>query len=228
MKMDYASNNCEKRAHELLAPLAGICPDSVWESVCVELETKRAEANSKWLNKLSSSPKIPLVAAGSLALVIISSWMFLTHKSVQSNSSIASSVPVKSTVAPTPKPSVNSSASIVPAVPVKKDSVPVVISPVQATIPISNQPLVKNDRHLKQNDSLKNRPVIPQTSGVKEDTGPMVIHTSDDGVSQVTTVMPTSKGVAIDLNKKDADVGTQNILSQPSAERVTTVADSAQ
>ncbi|HWY98252.1 MAG TPA: hypothetical protein VNY36_04110, partial [Bacteroidia bacterium] len=79
MKMDYANNNCERRARELLAPLAGVCPDSVWDGISIDLEAKRAETNSKWLNKLSSAPKIPLIAAGIIIVITLSAWMIITH-----------------------------------------------------------------------------------------------------------------------------------------------------
>jgi hypothetical protein len=72
MKMDYANSNCERRARELLAPLAGVCPDSVWEGISTDLEAKRAEANNKWLNKLGSAPKTPLIIAGAIAIITLS------------------------------------------------------------------------------------------------------------------------------------------------------------
>ena len=112
MRMDYVNSNCEGKAKELLAPLTGACPDSVWENVNIALEEKRKEAESRWMNRINNVPRVPLLAAAAILVVTISSWLFFTHRNGNLNGNLTSASIVSNT--PTVKaPESNINATVI-------------------------------------------------------------------------------------------------------------------
>ncbi|HXP51441.1 MAG TPA: hypothetical protein VN922_15905 [Bacteroidia bacterium] len=210
MKTDYANNDCEKRVHELLAPLTGVCPDSVWESVSIDLDTKRAEAKNKWTNKISNAPRLPLMVAGTILVITISAWMFFTHKNIMPKNEIVNSAPVKHSVSPAPKPEVN-------IVPVAQVTAPktVNVQPSQVTDQGLNQQqnmaAIKIDKHKKLIDSTTGKPYQP-IELVKQDNSPILIHTDNELIT--STDERVNKGVAINLNRKDTASSMRSMVSQ--------------
>jgi hypothetical protein len=209
MKTDYANSNCEKRVHELLAPLTGVCPDSVWESVSIDLDTKRAEAKNKWANKISNAPRLPLMVAGTILVVTISAWMFFTHKSSLPKNEMVNTTPVKHSISPAPKTDVN-------VVPVAQVTIPKAdVQPSQVADQGSNQQqsmvAVKTEKHKKLIDSLTGKPYQP-IELVKENNSPILIHTDNELVT--STDEHVNKGVAIDLNRKDTVSSMRSMVSQ--------------
>ncbi|MGP8216013.1 MAG: hypothetical protein ACLQQ4_10650 [Bacteroidia bacterium] len=211
------NNNFEKKAHELLAPLTGICPGSIWDGVSIDLAARRARSEEKWLNKLGNAPKIPLIASGAVAVLTIAVWMFFIHPARHSGSFIAGA-PVNNNPAQVSKAPVNNNNSAATA--------PVVIANDISTqnpapdrvdnTPTKNTPVsVRNDNAVKkQVDTVSSRPAIEVSVSHKDDSAPMVIHTDNDGSSPVTAAdMPGNKGVAIDLDKKDTAIESHDIAS---------------
>jgi|GEM_PF-1993913 len=141
MSTDYEKSSFENKAFELLAPLAGNCPDSVWDNVSVELAARKAEADNKWFKKAANSPRTALIAAGIIAVVTLSSWMLFMNKG--SHNTVA----VNTTVQQAPQP--------VKQTPVKEDKpAPVAVAantnntavqnPAPAPTPVVNQPVAQN------------------------------------------------------------------------------------
>ena len=141
MNTDYEKSSFEQKAFELLAPLAGNCPDSVWDNVNIELAARKAEADNKWFKKAVNSPKTVLVAAGVIAVVTLSSWMLFMNKGGHTT------VAANTTVQQAPQP--------VKQTPVKEDKpVPVAVAantnntadqnPVPAPAPVVNQPMAQS------------------------------------------------------------------------------------
>jgi len=226
MKMDYASSSCEGRAHELLAPLTGACPDSVWESISSELEERRLKASNNWLNKLNNT-RTPLIVAAAIIVVTIAAWSLFSFRSINKSEVANTSTPVKqvttlptkqtvSVVTPEAKQMVaaeNSNAAANQNTPVQTQA--------------DNSTIVKNERHKKVADSIANQTVANNTESTKEDNSPLVIHTNTDGEEPLTSSnVAGGKSVEIKLDRPD-ESGPNAAISQPSAE-ITTVADSAQ
>jgi hypothetical protein len=217
MRMDYVNSNCEGKARELLAPLTGACPDSVWENVSIALAEKRKEAENKWMNKIGNIPKVPLLAAAVISVVAISSWLYFTHKSSNLNGRVTSASIVSNTP-PVKAPESKINATVIQTAEVKKDSIQTQPSiKVQGSALVQNNaPLVKNDGATKNtglniisNKVIQSPPVIAQ----KDDSKPILIQHDAGNTQIIPNDQPASKGgVAVDLG------GSDNSSSHPTAE----------
>jgi len=198
MKTDYASSNCEQRARELLAPVTGACPASVWENVSIELEANRIEAENTWLNKLNNAPRTPLIAAAVVVVITLSSWLILSHKSTNKTEAVAqvTSVPVSSTPVAT--------TALVTTPDVKKDNNinPVIFEGTPSAQPVK-QGLAINVRYGKKQGMNSNTAAQNQSATEDKDDGkPIMIHNTG-GPKVITSDEPVSKGVAVDLGSED-------------------------
>ena len=228
MKMDYASNSCEGRAHELLAPLTGACPDSVWESISSELEEKRLKAKNNWLNKLNSS-RTPLIIIGAITVITIVTWSFFNYKKIQKIEVASTNFPLKPvTVKPLKQLVGNSAAPVAKQVAVTESSTEAANQNTSDQNQSSNiVAVVKNEKHKKITDSVGRKALVQKTGSTKEDDSPLVIHTNSDGEEPLTTSnVAGGKSVEVKLDRADGSI-TNNTVNQPSAE-LTSVADSAQ
>ncbi len=214
MRMDYVNSNCEGKAKELLAPLTGACPDSVWENVNIALDEKRKEAESKWMNKISNVPKVPLLAAAIISVIAISSWFFFSHRSSNLNGSVASTAIVSNT--PSVKaPATKINATVIQTAEVKKDSTQAQpsVKIQEAAMVQNNMPVMKNNGSLKNMSmNVNNKPLQAPVVSQKDDNKPILIQHDAVDPQTITTDQQTSKGVAVDLG------GSDNSSSHPTAE----------
>jgi hypothetical protein len=202
MKTDYASSNCEQRARELLAPVTGVCPDSVWENISIELEANRKEAENTWLNKLNNTPRTPLIAAAVVVVITLSSWLILSHKSTNKTETVAQVTPV-----PVSNTTVATIASITtPEVKKDNDIKPVVFEENTSAQQVK-QGLVMNGRSGKRQGMNSNIATQNQSATEDKDDGkPIMIHNAG-GPQVITSDEPASKGVAVDLGGDDNSNG---------------------
>ncbi|HTA82228.1 MAG TPA: hypothetical protein VK783_04825 [Bacteroidia bacterium] len=205
MKMDYASNNCEGRARELLAPLTGVCPDSVWENVSTDLDARRREMENKWVNKINNVPKMPLLAAAAIAVISISAWMFFSHRD---NTLSASTVSISNISEP--KKNTNTIASQQPVV--KKDTAVKMLNSLVTDPPAQSLPSQNSSVSLtKVNQPVKNQVVQSNVQNTqmqaskddKDDGRPILIQHDASDPQVITSDQQPSKGVAIDLGGND-------------------------
>jgi len=224
MKMDYASSSCEGKAHELLAPLTGACPDSVWESISSELEERRLKAKNNWLNKLNSS-RTPLIVIGAIVVITISSWSFFNYKKIQKTEAANTNIPLKQVAK---QPVTNSVTPIVKQVAVVGSNSDIVNQNTPSQSQSDNSIVVaRNEKHKKLADTVKSNSVAGKNESIKEDNSPLVIHTNNDGEEPLTSSnVAGGKSVEVKLDRPD-ESGSNAIINQPSAE-ITSVADSAQ
>lgn len=224
--MDYASSNSEKRAHELLLNLAGACPESVWENISIELETKRKEAEGKWAMKIANMPKMPLVVAGVVIIITASAWMVVNYVSKHAEKSV-----MNKTEAPVVdiKPVANNTAPVQVSVPVvNNNSVQQPTADNQSPQPFAQNiggTIAKNDKKLDKQQVTNNvTPAQTKANADKDDGKPILIN-KDGDQNVVSGDAPVGKGVAIDLDSQD----TSSVKRSMNAAAVeTTVKDTAQ
>lgn len=175
MKTDYASNNNEIRAHELLAPLIGACPDSVWETISAELEAQRLKAKNKLKDKLKNLPRVPLVVAGSVVIITISAWAFFNHKSVSHKNIVSSAIPVKQVAAKTVG-SNNNNVAIQPVAAIKiSNTVPTPQPEVNSTQVVDET--AKAEKHKRNAEASNNISAVQNLRPVTDN--------KDDGIVDI-------------------------------------------
>jgi len=214
MRMDYVNSNCEGKAKELLAPLTGACPDSVWENVSVALDERRKEAENRWINKINNVPKVPLLVAAAISVIAISSWLFFIHRSGNLKESNTSTAMVSNT-SPVKAPENKINAAVIQTAEIKKDNIDTQPSvKVQESAMVQNNvPVMKNNGSLKNMTvNISNKPVQAPVVSQKDDNKPILIQHGATDPQTITTDQQTSKGVAVDLG------GSDNSSSHPTAE----------
>lgn len=213
MKMDYASSSSEKRAHDLLAPLVGACPDSVWEVLNVELEARRLKARSNWLNNISISPKVPLMVAGAIAIIVLSVWGITSLKQAKHTNEVVTNVnPVKQvSVQQVNTNSNNNKVVVQSATLVQPVAKPVTDNSTNNNKQDNSTALVKADKHKKHIDSIAVAPVAQgEMISIKQnDNSTLDMHTVGDADATIAPV-----------KTRKADSATSSTVNQPSAETV--------
>jgi hypothetical protein len=75
MNKEYNKSNIEIKAKELLLPIRGMCPDSVWQELNYHLN-EHTSVQSQWTGKLNSTSKIIIGAVAVVSVIGLLIWKF--------------------------------------------------------------------------------------------------------------------------------------------------------